>query len=610
MTTTRKVNTARAIVDDVLGRGMTREMWTANYDKALPISVQNFDLTAVLPAVFFMFRFGRRRGQGKFMEAFGPTTGTPRERRRSATIDHIAAELAKTDRFKGFRDETGQAILGDLLLSFCLENSGRALGRQEQVQRVAPAHYMSSWVDLPETVAHLRFVPEMIVAMLANQKGRSVEQTKEDDRTWFAVGKGFEDNVLLKAFYQGVVREGFLAGRTADRFNEKTPVGLDQLLMIRLALQLGSAPGKLRGSEGELISNQRPISELASENFAEDIRKFVRTYAEVVPRHAFVDLLESSMAVGLTTIVTSAIEILFEWAKTGQIPKKHEQTPTHLFVDCSNGTDPELRALAEQTMDDFMRRIESFPMILMSLRLLDYTARYDPNLKKLDIETRPYATDWLNMLGDLLYKRRAEAAPIFYELERKAAELIDRLQEDYPEAAGVLSNESAQPNPVLRFAETLTLLQGRGNTQSQTIKLVDSVLLVDRPNGLSMKRSVTRRNVGQTGSKRRDVRTIVFTDSVLDYLVHLQVLGTGYKRDHRPLSFKQFIKNIHKRYGFCVDQAPSGITISNELLRRNRFVLERRLRDLGLLVGVNDAESMKRLMPRFQPSEDNDNDLD
>jgi hypothetical protein len=42
------------------------------------------------------------------------------------------------------------------------------------------------------------------------------------------------------------------------------------------------------------------------------------------------------------------------------------------------------------------------------------------------------------------------------------------------------------------------------------------------------------------------------------------------------------------------------MTISNELLRANRAILERRLRDLGLLVGVNDAEAMKRLHPRFE----------
>jgi hypothetical protein len=53
-----------------------------------------------------------------------------------------------------------------------------------------------------------------------------------------------------------------------------------------------------------------------------------------------------------------------------------------------------------------MRRIERFPVILMVLRLLDRGAQYDPKIKGLDIPTRPYATAWLNMLGELLHERR------------------------------------------------------------------------------------------------------------------------------------------------------------------------------------------------------------
>ena len=60
MSSNRGSTTARAIVDDLLGRDTTREIWTGNYLNALPISVQDFDLSAVLPAVFYMFRFGHR----------------------------------------------------------------------------------------------------------------------------------------------------------------------------------------------------------------------------------------------------------------------------------------------------------------------------------------------------------------------------------------------------------------------------------------------------------------------------------------------------------------------------------------------------------------------
>lgn len=572
MSAAKTATTARAIVDDVLGRGMTREIWTGNYEKALPVSVQEFDLAGVLPAVFYMFRFGHRRGKGKFLETFGRESATTKERRRAATIERVASILGETGSFEGFRGETEQAILGDLLLCFCLENTKRALGRKEQVQRVSPAHYMASWVDLPEAVVHLRYVPEMIVAMLADQEGDYVEQDQEENPTWFAVGRGFEDNVLLRSFHQGVVRERPLGDRAADCFREEKEIGLDQLLMIRLAQQLGSAPGKLRGSEGERISNQRPIAEQAARHFSEDIRRFVRSYAGVIPRHALVELLESCMAVGLTTIVTSVIELLFEWAETGEIRKKCEQQPAHLFVDCSNGVDRDLRALAEQSMGDFMRRIERFPEVLMALRLLDQGARYNPQMKRLQISARPYATDWLTLLGGLLHQRREEAQPILYQLACKAEELAERLQEDYPETAYMLRNDHAQPSPVWRLAESLTFLQGRDSTQNHLMKLVDSALLVNRPNGLAVRRAVVRKSIRGDSAKKREVRSFVFTDSVLDYLVHLHLLRSGNKSGQQPVSFKDFVQVLHERYGFCIGQAPPGMTISNELLRRNRSV--------------------------------------
>jgi hypothetical protein len=106
------------------------------------------------------------------------------------------------------------------------------------------------------------------------------------------------------------------------------------------------------------------------------------------------------------------------------------------------------------------------------------------------------------------------------------------------------------------------------------------------------------------------LRSLVFTDSVLDYLVHGQVLPSSNRNGIRPLSFKGFIGGLHRRYGFCVDVSPPGMTISNDLLQANRAILERRLRDLGLLLGVNDAEAMKRLRPRFDPAMDEENAID
>ena len=111
-----------------------------------------------------------------------------------------------------------------------------------------------------------------------------------------------------------------------------------------------------------------------------------------------------------------------------------------------------------------------------------------------------------------------------------------------------------------------------------------------------------KRKTRRGGGRQRDVRSIVLTDPMLEYLVHLQLLKSGNKPGYdRGLSYDGFLQRLRERYGLCIDTAPPGTGVSSELAQRNRTILERRLRDLGLLKGVNDAESMKRLRPRFFP---------
>ena len=38
---------ARRIVEDLLGPSTTREIWSGSYDKVLPVSVQDFELSSI-----------------------------------------------------------------------------------------------------------------------------------------------------------------------------------------------------------------------------------------------------------------------------------------------------------------------------------------------------------------------------------------------------------------------------------------------------------------------------------------------------------------------------------------------------------------------------------
>lgn len=599
--------TPRELVKSVFGPQMTKEIWTGNYEKVLPVSVQAFDLGAVLPSVFYMFRFGHRRGTGRFLEAFGPDDGTMNQRRNDTTAHSVAVKLVRDgDGDLGTVDgDCEMAILADLLLCCCMQNRRYELGRKKPIQRVMPTHYMASWVDLPDKVVNLRRVPETIVAILADQNNvRHVGETTNDgQRTGFPVvggsdGNIFDDNVLLKAASQGMQPSASIGDLAGDRFSEDEDVGIDQLLMIRIAQALREPPKFLKGKNAR-IPNQRPIAIKTSRQFSEDIRKFVREYARVVPRQAFIEMMESCMAVGLTSILASVVEVVLRWAETGDVATNCG--PTAVFVDSSAGTDRQLRNLAEQSMDDYVRRMEQLPEVLMALRLLDFRVRKQASVRKRldsgELSSAPVAKPWIAFLGEVLHDRCDEAQRVLRSLEDNVEDLAEAAADSgYPAVAETLRNNGVQPNPVWRLAEALVYLH-RG-VRKDLHQLIDSVLHAERPNGLSAKRW-TRRTTPGGGAQRRQVRSVVFTDPVLEYLVHRHVLASGSGETRRPLSLVAFIHTLHSRYGFCVDQAPPGMTISNDLLQANRRCLERRLRDLGLLVGVNDAERMKRLRPRF-----------
>ena len=586
---------ARAIVEDVLSPALTREIWTGSYDKVFPVAFQGYELSALLPAVFYMFRFGKRRGAGKFLDTFAGKEGTLAQRRRSATVDRVAEVLAGSNGFDGFNGEHGMAILGDLLLCHCLENVRHNTGRDQQIQRTAPTHYMTSWIDLPQRAGDLRGVPEMIVALLADQEGQYVGETPEAKKTWFPLGKRYEENVLLRSFSQGVTRHGEVVdNRTSDRFDEANQnVGLDQLVTIRLAAMLGSAPLSMPGKTAYKISNQRPLAEQAVSDFSDDLRRFLRAFSEVMPRHAIVDMLEACLAVGMVIVFSSVVEMLLVWSNEGRVPARDLQKPSAVLVDCSTGMDRRLRDCSEQCTDDFMRRVERLPEVLMALRLLDYHAQR--NRKVNGVDSTPYATEWLNLLGDLLHERHGESSRILYSIEEKVQSLADKLSSEYPEAAGILNGVDVEPSPVWRFARGVMTIAGPHLKRDNLFKFADSSFLTDRQNGITAKRRTSR------GGSRRDIRSIVFTDPVIEYLVHLHLLRGAGKTGIRKLSFDDFLGTLRIRYGFHIDVAPPGVSISNELLQRNRVLFERRLRDLGLLDGVNDSESMKRLRSRFQP---------
>ena len=597
--------TAKSIVEDVLTPVRAQKLWTANYLPALPFTPQAFKIGALLPAMLYMARWGHRRGKGAFRETFGLVKDSKPQ--PPTTADVAAGMLRKHPQgFVGFADETGLAQLADLLLSYCLENKGHEEGHESRVQRIFATHYLSSHVDLPDSVSDLRGVPELLTALLAwTSHGDHIESGNKGTAR-FVVGDGFQTNPLLKLFAHHMsVRGPHVSDLASDSFNEAVAnnLGIDELLAVRIAHACGRAPDKAKGKgESDRIPNRWPIADAAAKHLRKDLTTFIDVYGPQMPRQAFLPMLEAGIALGLANILLSTTRCLFEWEHSGTLPREQDggQVTWPLFVDASLGQDKAIRGVSESVMSECAARYERVPVILMQMRLLDERAQFDQKLKSVIASPFPDARPRLDLLGALLHGRHDRADAVLDRLGEDCQGLAEALQaaEEAPEVVEILQGTSS--GVVQRLAQALVDLIGDTQQGSNFRKALDNALMTDQPNGLAIKRRVQRSEEGRR--KSLDLRAIVLTNPLLDFLVHRHLRKDGKDQVEQVLSLKKFLEILRLRYGLYVDREPPGISVPQDLLRANKLWLERRLRDLGLLVGVNDAESMKQLRPRFSVS--------
>ncbi len=281
----------KEILQEVLTPAMVNEIWTTNYTEAIAFTLQDFSVGALLPAVFYMFRRGYRRGQGNFAERYKPLSNeveTERGRTRiAATVASVARVLSGDQlHFNGFESSLAQNILADFLLTHCLENQRHESGRKKPIIRAFPTHYQAAWMDLPAKVSDLRLVPESLVAILADQTTGESIVGDDSKKSFFRVKDDFSENILLSVFGAGMsTREK--QSDLVDEFDESIQMGLDQLATIRVARNCDQ-PIKLKesgmvkklgeGRGSSQIGNQHPIARQAARSFREDFRLFLQAY--------------------------------------------------------------------------------------------------------------------------------------------------------------------------------------------------------------------------------------------------------------------------------------------------------------------------------------------
>ena len=525
-------NETRQVVESVLGSQMTSQIWTSTYPPVFPFVPQDFSVGAVLPMMLYLFRWGNRRGKGKFAATYSGD-GAPTI---SSTVDRLISDGA----VEGFDTASGRAILGDFLLTSILENRRHSESHNEQIQRCFANHYYASWIDLPVSAAHLRGVPEMVTALLSNQaEGKTIDPFT--DRGRYRVGARIEDNDLLRALAPATSTTGMKSDLRSDELDESVPLPLDQLLTVRLAQGCGEAPAKAVGRNNPgPIPNQRPIAVRAGSNFRDDLLVFLDCYAGggSMPRSAFLQMLESAIAIGLTSILTGSVDIMNRWATSGVLPEADKAMQFPLFFDCSSGSDPALRATSEESGFLLRQALNRLPAILMHARLLD---QYVHSESEIDRSKRPPsspdATAWLNLTGSLLNGSHEEARDARRHFSRCLRKLRDAAEEaDDSELRLLLGDEGSDGDPGRALAEALSaaFTASSNNGKEYLNQFLSSALMIDEVNGLGKRRKVTIHQTRRKGQGRAgDALSFVMTNPVIEYLVHRHIRKTGKGRNDR-----------------------------------------------------------------------------
>ena len=592
---------AKAAFYSVYPKPIGDSLWTGNTLQVYPATLQGFAVGSLLPAVFYMFRTGHRRGAGKFQMQFGQPAAETHPAAR-ATIKWITWALSRqTDRFDGFGSSVADDILGDLLLCDSLENKKRGEGHESEVMRAFPVHFFASWIDLPRAVGDLRFVPEMLVALLANQPGSMSLKGAKTGK--FCVSGCPSDNLLLQIFGKGTVfgsNATLLAGQGVDVPDEKHQFSIEEWLMVRLAQTCGQAPEKIKGGlkAGAELPNLWPLATGAANVFREDLQELLRHFGEAIPRRALTPMLECFIGLGLWHTFFASLLAVTKWEQSGSVPATTDQEPFPFFVDASNGGDGALRDLSENTAYEALRFLDEAVIALAVVRVLNIEGRSYAELA----DQAPAGSDqtaWLDLLGKVRRGDHPESAFFNRWVRNKLTQLRDRLREAEaaPDAIAILEGKACASDPARAIAEAICAMMGAKNLKAKYLQFIDSASMVTEPHGFVKKRSISRK-LSTGKASRMEARSVVLSNTLLETLVHVHLAASKGR-----LSYSGFLTLLRTRYGFWIDEAPPGVIAAREDLQRNRAVLERRLRDLGLLIGVNDAESMKRLRARYRTTE-------
>ena len=608
--------TERELLREALGPVIERKLWSANVEALLPLTFNDVDIEAVMPAVLFTLRWGGRRGAGAFVQSFTPPDSLGRSRSEGVTALDIARTIQRRNNEgnvvqvgTGVQDGAAENILANLLSGLCFDNRKSQPGIDKPIQRVYPVHYFASKFDLPDNVANLRYVPELIVSALMVH-GQHRSSSGDGGPTLRSIDRRMDNQftrLLLSIYASGVEIQSNSSldvanlGNFKERISEAkaAQIGLDQLLLVRASECLTRVPSTQQSQKAGNEREFQPkvaVTKRQNRIVERDLRDFIRFFGRDLPRADLNRSIEVLVGINVFAILLSFARTMNSWLELGDVPNDEGQLPLSVFVDCSGGQDRKIRGYAEDSFDRALSGYLSSSLAIKTYQVIEAEATVlrDPSFP---VAPNVDPQELLAAAGAILNSDDPGHRTI-RRIEDHRDGLRELILENGDEQSLAVTLGVSLEHPAISIARVVIEMLGKSGIEQKMVALLDAVLGSNDARGTSMlaKRNTQRPDGGRTRAYKLE-RSFRLPDTVLETLVHRFLIDSQRKEVLR-VTVRDFIKHIGDNYGLVIDEGEIA-GVPADVLRRNREYLEERLRALGLLSGVNDAENMKVLSPRF-----------
>jgi hypothetical protein len=554
------------------------------YEPAMKIDYQNVQLEDVLPGLFYLIRLGRRRGKGGWS---------------GRTANQAAVELAEcAEKFKGFADEKGKAVLEEWLKASVLRINERR--GSDKVMSIRPLHFMTYRVDLPTNWVHLRSVPEFLAAILQHDPSAAPLKTVDDGRRE-AFALQSPNNLFWKAFGAGMANKDGQTSAENDIYEETTELDIESLLAVRTVEGLRPPQEVTVGGAG-VISGFEPLCPQQARIFRDDFSLFLRAYSSTnVPLRTLGDYILCLMALHLPVYSLCHMAASNHLYETGEwVSDKHAEGGKRvwelgIYPDLTGGRDRKSRELAQQSYATHYGMMMQQLRAMIGFRLLEHYLRGASDIREL---RQIRSIKGIELLRTLARGRQPSSTDIYFAAQgsaRPALSTLEGAQPDgkWPEELMSIVDDTSLP-PFDKLVEILATTQDE--LRAQMTKFITSH---------------TRRNLESgllAGSPRKpDDNYYTLSIQLLETLVQLLILKPCDPPSSRPLDIYDFVKLLKERYSIWIDEPPPHLDQSHEARKAaqtNFDALKEKLRQLGFFRAVTDARRMQRLRPRYIPTGD------